>query len=573
MSKQITQYRVFIATPGGLDDVREAFRDELQLYNESEAVHRGVMFWPVGWEDTLPGKGRPQSLINEELRACDAFLLVLWNRWGSRPSTKGPYTSGSEEELAIATECLGDEKPMSDMVVLFKAVDPAQLANPGAQLKKVLKFKKRLERIKEHYFGEFDELRLFRQLLRKQLAAWVRAHEQEDRLGPAPVYPTTDDSTAAEPVEYGETPGNSDLDQAQQLADEGRLTDAEAIFARLIVAENDPDAFNRYGHFLKRVGRLAQAEVMYQRVLKLAETSGEEWSAIAYGNLGVIYRIRGELDQAEEMQREALEINEQLGRREGMATAYGSLGNIYRIRGELDQAEEMHRKALEISEQLGSREGMAIAYGNLGNIYRIRGELDQAEEMLKKALEINEQLGRREGMANQYKNLGNIYIIRGELDEAEEVLRRALEINEQVGSREGMATAYVSLGLIYKTRDELDQAEEMLRKALEINEQLGRREGMAIVYDNLGNICRIRGELDQGEEMLQKALEINEQLGRREGMATAYGNLGLIYETRAELDQAKAAWVKSRDLFSALGAPQKVATVERWLAELNDAEG
>ncbi|MFK7787405.1 MAG: hypothetical protein AB8B56_19935 [Crocinitomicaceae bacterium] len=64
MSYQLTGYKVFIASPGGLEDERRAFSEEIEKYNRVEAMHRGVIFQPVGWEDTLPGIGRPQSIIN-----------------------------------------------------------------------------------------------------------------------------------------------------------------------------------------------------------------------------------------------------------------------------------------------------------------------------------------------------------------------------------------------------------------------------------------------------------------------------------------------------------------------------
>jgi hypothetical protein len=58
MPKDLKAYKVFIASPGGLKEEREAFRDEINSYNESEAVARGVLFDLVGWEATLGGVGR-----------------------------------------------------------------------------------------------------------------------------------------------------------------------------------------------------------------------------------------------------------------------------------------------------------------------------------------------------------------------------------------------------------------------------------------------------------------------------------------------------------------------------------
>ena len=62
-----------------------------------------------------------------------------------------------------------------------------------------------------------------------------------------------------------------------------------------------------------------------------------------------------------------------------MANDYDGLGGIYYTRGDLDQAEELYRKALEIDEEIGCREGMAKRYGTLGEISQMRGDLDRAE--------------------------------------------------------------------------------------------------------------------------------------------------------------------------------------------------
>ena len=145
MPEKITAYRVFIASPGGLDKERDAFRLAINAHNESDAIERGVIFLPIGWEITPGGIGRPQAIINEEVRRCDYFMLVLHDRWGSAPQTgRGPYSSGSEEEFDIALEC-HKRGTMRQIVILFKDLDPAQLRDPGPQLDNVLRFREHLE--------------------------------------------------------------------------------------------------------------------------------------------------------------------------------------------------------------------------------------------------------------------------------------------------------------------------------------------------------------------------------------------------------------------------------------------
>ena len=138
MPKDIRHYRVFIASPSGLDDERRAFRDVLYDFNNRDGIHRGMHFDPWGWELTLGQHGRPQETINREVRESDYLILVLHDRWGTPPGDPSNlYSSGTEEELNVATQCLKDfQFPMKQIVMLFKSVHPRQLADPGSALQK-----------------------------------------------------------------------------------------------------------------------------------------------------------------------------------------------------------------------------------------------------------------------------------------------------------------------------------------------------------------------------------------------------------------------------------------------------
>ncbi len=447
MSEKLTGYRIFIATPGGLQEQRKAFRKVISDYNECEAIHRVAHFIPVGWEITLGGIGRPQSLINEDIRKCDFFVLMLWDRWGSPPDASGTgrFTSGTEEEYHIALECMRDQnRPMRQIVVFFKSVDPRQLTDPGDQLKKVLTFKQTLESEHSLLFHTFDQTEEFENWLRRYLGQWLRDHEGGGTVKGSPAGPPPE---PAVPVSFplSPPPGKTEepritelLDEAKKLAQAGKLTEAETRFAQATVRGDSPAAINAYGLFLYRVGRLAQAEVNFRRVLEIAESMHqEEWAAAVYGNLGLIYKSRGQLAEAEQMHRKALEIDERLGDQEGVAEDYSNLGLVFQSRGKLDEAEQMYRKALEIYERLGNQQGMAEDYGNLGLIFQSRGKLDEAEQMHRKALEIDERLGNQEGMANQYNNLGLIYRTRGQLDIVKEYWTKAKALYDKVGIPDG----------------------------------------------------------------------------------------------------------------------------------------
>ena len=182
MAETITRYRVFIASPGGLEDVRKAFRETINAYNsEIDQLDRDATFLPMGWEETLGGIGRPQSLINEDIKKCDYLVLILKDRWGSLPDTidKTCFSSACEEEYNVALKCLNDTSfPMRQIIIFFKAVPPEQLQDPGDQLKKVLAFRRKIESDKKDFFHTFDEISKFREILRLHLAKWLCYHEK-----------------------------------------------------------------------------------------------------------------------------------------------------------------------------------------------------------------------------------------------------------------------------------------------------------------------------------------------------------------------------------------------------------
>ena len=557
-----THYKVFIASPAGLEDERRAFKKQIEEYNEIEAKHSDVIFDAVGWEDTLPGVGRPQSKINKELEECDYFILLLHDRWGSYPGkNKENSSSGTEEEYQIAWECYqNSNKPMKQIVCLFKSVPHNQLADPGPQLKKVVAFRRKIEDEKKLFYSNFSSIDEFLKLLWRNLAQWLRDDNAQD--GGGYIYPE-DSPHLQEDINLKsnmDSIGTKDpnlaemIDKAHSLAKEGKLTDAEIEFTKALVINPSEYQLLNFAEFLIDTGQLARAIVMIDRAAHLAE-SGQNLAmkAVAYSYKGNVLQTRGNLAGAEAMYKKSLEIDERLERLEGMAANYGNLGIIQRTKGDLDAAEAMYKKSLELNEQLGRLEGMAANYGNLGIVLRIRGDLDGAKAMHKKSLEIEEKLGRLKGMANQYGNLGIVLRVRGDLDDAEKMLKKSLELNEQLGRLEGMANQYGNLGVVLEIKGDLDGAEAMYKKSLKIDEKLGRLEGMAVGYGNLGIVLQTKGDLDDAEAMYKKSLELNEQLERLQGMANQYVNLGNVLKIRGHLDGAEAMYKKSLEIAQKAG--------------------
>ena len=116
----------------------------------------------------------------------------------------------------------------------------------------------------------------------------------------------------------------------------------------------------------------------------------------------------------------------------------GNIGLIYRAKGDLEEALKYHKEALEIDREIGYTQGVASDLGNIGLIYRAKGDLEEALKYLKEALEIHREIGYTQGVANQLGNIGLIYSDKGDLKEALKYLKEALEIFKEIGYKAGI---------------------------------------------------------------------------------------------------------------------------------------
>jgi uncharacterized protein DUF4062 len=176
-SRKVVQ--IFLASPGDLQDERKAAKAVVDAFNRQWADWFGIQVELVGWEDTFKRWGRPQEQINLDLDRCEAFIGVLWRKWGTPPSLDGPYSSGFEEEYerAVAGRRKNDRP---EMTLFFKQIDEDFLKDKGPDLSKVLGFRERVIGEKQILFHEFADTRDFEQKLSDWITRYVQALKYQE---------------------------------------------------------------------------------------------------------------------------------------------------------------------------------------------------------------------------------------------------------------------------------------------------------------------------------------------------------------------------------------------------------
>lgn len=184
------------------------------------------------------------------------------------------------------------------------------------------------------------------------------------------------------------------------------------------------------GEIFLRNGETNEALEMFTQALSRPIDGESTQTAILFHNTGQAYKLIGDLDRAEELITEALELNSENREYQELASNYYALASIASKRGNYEQAVDNALSALENDKRMENRIGIAKDLKALGIIYHRWGKIEEAYEYMKKAFMVYETLGILSQMTGSLKNLKNFADELGR-DEEVRVYRETLESLEE----------------------------------------------------------------------------------------------------------------------------------------------
>jgi tetratricopeptide (TPR) repeat protein len=498
---------VFLASPGGLADERAACRDTIADYHATRSLTEGATFYVHAWEDVSGGVGRPQDLINPDLDSCDYLLVLLGDTWGSPPGGGGSYTSGTEEEFHRALELLADEtKPLRDILVLFKTLDPDRLRDPGEQLKSVMDFRARLEESKSLMFETFDSIASLTRALERKLTIWGKPLTAKN---PVTITLPTLSSTIA--PDSGMTRDQL-LESARALATDGLRMQAEAAYATAI-ADGDPAATLEYAQFMRRTGRVAKAlqlnnSVLENRDLLTSEKSDAVRQRVnALANIGVIHRKEGRLVDSVDALKEAVAtahrspdpINEVL------CYALDNYGHTLLRAGYPDRALEAFEEAHQTRQEFGSPAERAQSAINLGHMHIAGGAHQRAADLFEEALGMLTEANDGHLRANARCGLAEARLRDGSTEGVNELLTEAISLNEGLQNSDGLSIAHALIARYQLATGDLDAADQHIAATEQESQRSGNSTGLGVAAWLRSEVARLSGDHRAAQAHLEVA--------------------------------------------------------------------
>jgi tetratricopeptide (TPR) repeat protein len=209
---------------------------------------------------------------------------------------------------------------------------------------------------------------------------------------------------------------------------------------------------------LTDLGRHDEAVATFEECLQFAtERSDRVTRQRALGNLGEVFRRRGELERAREVLEESEAFARALDDEEAIARSRASLGLVLFQSGALDEAEEHYRAAYEIARRLHAMSELASALGGLGSVELARGRPVRAAGYFRRAARLHSGLW-SVGLVEDLGGLLNSLAAAGKENELQAVSQELVDVAQDAGLREKAAEGFELAARTLLGRGQRDEA-------------------------------------------------------------------------------------------------------------------
>lgn len=318
-----------------------------------------------------------------------------------------------------------------------------------------------------------------------------------------------------------------------------------------------------------RRGELDRAEPLYRESLELARGAlGEEHPLVAWNlnDLGNVARDLERFEEAEELFRRSLELHEAVYGPDHpyVGNNLNNLANSLQYQGFYEQALPLRRRAQAIYEKtLGPEHRIsAIGLTNQAVLHHRLGHYERAEGLYRRALEVREGVLGPEhpDVAVSLYQLAGLYRDQGLYERAEPVYERALEVGETaLGSgHHRMAAILRGAAALHRDTGLLDEAEALARRALEVLEGTlpPDHSRIAAARAELADLLARQGRPAEAQPLLEQALTVQRALHagnpedrlQRTELADGLVVLGRIHRLRGDPESGRRAWAEAAEL-------------------------
>jgi tetratricopeptide (TPR) repeat protein len=315
---------------------------------------------------------------------------------------------------------------------------------------------------------------------------------------------------------------------AIELADYPRAL--KYLYNALAILDANDDVLRRsivltnIGRVYLEVQDLDKADDFFARSSILKKKIGDSYGLFsAVYDRGIIASKRGEIETAESLFSEAIDLAESVNRRDAEAYILESLGNLNLEEGYPGKAVKCYKNAIEISRSLDLKTVLCVSLTGLGKSYlALKRPLDSIDP-LRESLAMSSEAGMQKLECDSLGILAQAYEAAGKLKNAVQYYNRFIVLNAAVNSQERQR-AIVEV----QARVEIDKADrerarmehiakdaneraELLRTETERQSKELTTLALQLVEKN-EFLCDLKEEIEPAIKSTKKAKEIGKRI-------------------------------------------------------------
>ncbi|MBK8903661.1 MAG: CHAT domain-containing protein [Anaerolineaceae bacterium] len=186
-------------------------------------------------------------------------------------------------------------------------------------------------------------------------------------------------------------------------------------------------------------------------------------------------------------------VSKKMGASHLAARNCNDIGHIYSVMGNYDEALAWYQKALSLFEQLNELNEIGIIHNNIGHIYQAQYKFELSRLSLEKSLAILQKTNNLQGMSAVCNNMGRLRRAMGDYDDALDLFLEALRLKEIDGEQASIAISCNYIGETYYFKDALEegqlaQSRDWYMRGLDVLKKVKRPDIELKLHVNLGNL-------------------------------------------------------------------------------------
>jgi diguanylate cyclase (GGDEF)-like protein len=317
------------------------------------------------------------------------------------------------------------------------------------------------------------------------------------------------------------------------------------------------------GETLETAGHNAQARILYEQAVAVAETArDEEMLAGALFQLGYLLGVQGEFATGLSDLRRAQVLYDKLNMPHHSLTTLDSIAILYNRMGDYEQAKHIFTRTLQAQRAAGMQREQAVTLHNLARAHENLREWDAARKAFTESLAISRQLGYPRGEAYALRGLAAVSIALGDPADGLKTLERASALLEHTPDVRLRAQIELAMGIALHRLHRLNESIAALEDARDVFRKGGVLGELAATYTEIAGVHAELGNFRAAFEMQSEAKLTSEKLLRNQ-LNQRFATLKVEFDTNSKEKENALLTRENQANQKALAQERRVRSLQR----------